>query len=73
MRRGTVTWLEPASPGEDALRLRREADGGRPLVVVTNFGTGPVPLPVGEVLLASAPLEGELPGEATAVVALGEG
>ena len=69
MRRGTVAWLEPAGPGEDALRLRRESDGGRALVVVTNFGTEPVPLPAGEVLLASTSLEGELPGEATAVVA----
>lgn len=69
MRRGTVAWLDPAGPGEDALRLRLESDGGRALVVVTNFGTEPVPLPAGEVLLASTSLEGELPGEATAVVA----
>ncbi len=32
----------------------------------TNFGQGPVPLPVGEFLLSSAPLfVGEVPGEAT--------
>lgn len=35
--------------------------------VVTNFGTTPVDLPEGEVLLASAPLAGGcLPGETTA-------
>jgi len=71
LRAGSVGWLEPASPGEDALWLRRTADGGRPLVVVVNVGTSPVPLPAGEVLLAStpAPVRGELPGEATAIVA----
>lgn len=70
LRRGTVAWLEPSSPGEDALRLRRKAGGGRALVVVVNFGVEPVPLPAGEVLLASAPVAvgGGLPGEATAVV-----
>ena len=35
--------------------------------VVTTFGTEPVKLPAGEVLLSSAPVEsGTLPGEATA-------
>ena len=35
--------------------------------IVTNFGTGPAPLPAGEVLLSSRPLEGgALAGESTA-------
>ena len=34
--------------------------------VVTNFGTDPAELPVGEVLLSSAPLDGDaLPGQTT--------
>jgi alpha-glucosidase len=34
--------------------------------IVTNFGAEPVPLPAGEVLLASTPLDGDrLPGETT--------
>ena len=33
---------------------------------VTNFGTAPVPLPAGQVVVASGPLgDGELPGETT--------
>ncbi|MGZ4601870.1 MAG: DUF3459 domain-containing protein, partial [Oryzihumus sp.] len=39
---------------------------------VTAFGDGPVALPAGQVLLASAPLEdGRLPADATAWVRMG--
>lgn len=47
----------------DVLSFRRP--GG--WLVITNFGTTPVPLPSGEVLVASGPLaDGQLPGETTA-------
>ncbi len=56
--------------GEELVWLPAEAGvlhGARPngWEVVTNFGTDPVALPTGEILLASEPVEGELPGEAT--------
>jgi len=60
LRRGTVTWLDA---GPDALLIRREAEGGRSLLVVVAMGEAPVSLPAGEVLLASGPgpLDGNLP------------
>ncbi|MHC6178175.1 glycoside hydrolase family 13 protein [Glutamicibacter sp. X7] len=57
----TLQWLETARL--DVLSFERP--GG--WVVVTNFGTEPVDLPEGELLLSSAELvAGALPGEATA-------
>jgi len=55
-----VTWLDA---GPDALLIRREAEGGRSLLVVVAMGEAPVSLPAGEVLLASGPgpLDGNLP------------
>ncbi len=48
-----------------ALAFRR----GSGVVCVVNYGTAPVPLPQGEVLLSSRPVDaGRLPGEATAWV-----
>ncbi len=71
LRRGSVIWLD-APAGADALLLRREADGGRDVVVVLNVGADPLALPPGEVLVASSALgpEGRLPGEAAAIVAV---
>jgi alpha-glucosidase len=59
---GGLTWL-PAPDG--CLSFRRE--GG--LVVLLNLSGAPVPLPAGELLLASAePVEGALPHDAAAWV-----
>ncbi|WP_242090158.1 glycoside hydrolase family 13 protein [Curtobacterium sp. DN_7.5] len=56
-----LTWVaEPASP--EVVAFDRH-DGWRSM---TNFGTEPVPLPEGAVVLASGPLgDAELPGETT--------
>ena len=57
---GAFGWEPSRSP--DVLTFRRGSD----VVVVVNFGTKPVALPAGEVLVASAPLTvaGELPADA---------
>ena len=55
----SLEWIEVGRP--DVLRFRRP--GG--WQVVSNFGTEPFPLPAGDVLLASGPLPGNLPGETT--------
>ncbi len=53
----TLTWHES---GDEVLHFERPNGWD----VVANFGTTPVPLPPGEVLIASSPLsEGVLPGE----------
>ncbi|GAB6900164.1 glycoside hydrolase family 13 protein [Kineosporia succinea] len=58
----TLEWVDAPGGDHDVLHLRRP--GG--WEVVTNFGTAPVPLPAGQVLVASQPLDGEtLPGETT--------
>jgi Glycosidases len=55
---GSLEWL-PAP--EDVLAFRNGA-----VTVVANAGASPVPLPAGEVVLASGPLgEGTLPGDTT--------
>lgn len=70
-----VVWSDedavvPSSPS--TLRLGRQSPDGRRLVVLTNVGDAPTPLPAGEVLLTSVdgPLDGVLPGDATAIVAV---
>lgn len=56
----SLSWLDL---GAGVLAFRRASD----LVCVTTFGIDPVPLPAGEVLIATAPvIDGLLPGEATA-------
>jgi alpha-glucosidase len=57
--RGTVAWNEAT----DAVDFRNG-----PVRVITNFGTAPLPLPPGEVLLASGDLaaDGGLPPDTTA-------
>lgn len=73
LRSGTVTLLDgDAGASPHVLRLARQSPGGRHLVVVTNFGETPTPLPPGEVLLISGdePLDGLLQGDATAIVAV---
>lgn len=69
LRTGTVTWLDA---GPDAVVIRRESEGGRALLVVVAMGEEPVPLPAGEVLLASTPgpLDGVLPPDSAAVLAV---
>ncbi|PPF56498.1 alpha-amylase [Clavibacter michiganensis] len=59
-----LTWKDPTAG--DVLHFSRP--GG--WHVVANLGTGPVPLPAGEVVVASGPLgtPGELPGETAAWV-----
>jgi alpha-glucosidase len=49
--RGTLEWL---SSGDEVLTFR---NGG--LTVLTNFGAAPVPVPAGEIVAASAPLDGD--------------
>jgi alpha-glucosidase len=51
-------WLDPAA---GTLAFARGA-----WTVVTNFGAAPAPLPAGEVVLASGPVEAVLPGATTA-------
>ena len=56
---GAGAEVELIDLGADVLAFRRG-----PLTVVLNCGTGPVPLPAGEVLVASGPLPaGTLPGD----------
>ncbi len=63
-RTGELSWLDL---GADVVAFQR----GDALAVVVNFGSAPVSLPAGEVLLTSAPLvEGLLPLDATAWIAL---
>ncbi|OII36942.1 alpha-amylase [Curtobacterium sp. MMLR14_014] len=50
-----LTWLES---GSEVVAFARH-DGWRS---VTNFGTAPVPLPAGSVVVASGPLDGVAPG-----------
>jgi alpha-glucosidase len=58
----TLTWLDL---GADVLAFRR----GSGVVCVVNYGTEPVPLPAGEVLVASLPdITARLPHDATAWV-----
>jgi len=56
-----LTWVETV--GDDVVAFERPNGW----TVVTNFGAAPAPLPAGELLLSSRPLDdGALPGEATA-------
>ncbi len=60
---GTLSWLPS---GDDVLAFGRDSG----LICVSNLGAVPVPLPPGEVLLASGPLEGAaLPPDTTAWLA----
>jgi alpha-glucosidase len=66
LRRSLLThvgfsWLQPAGP--EVVGFRR----GDSWISVTNFGTEPVPLPDGDVILASGPLaeNGHVAGEST--------
>jgi alpha-glucosidase len=60
-RAESLTWVETASPGV----LAFVRPGG--WLSVTNFGSEPAPLPLGEVLLASEPgTDGQLPPDTTA-------
>ncbi|KTR08874.1 glycoside hydrolase family 13 protein [Curtobacterium luteum] len=63
-----LTWVDAeTAPASASVVAFDRHDGWR---CVMNFGTGPVPLPAGRVLLASGPLgDGELPGETTVWVA----
>ncbi|SEN14852.1 glycoside hydrolase family 13 protein [Nonomuraea pusilla] len=59
---GTLTWLPSAA---DVLAFTRDSG----LACVANLGRTPVPLPPGQVVLSSGPLdEGELPPDTTAWV-----
>lgn len=61
-----LEWVDTGQ--EDVLAFRR-SNGW---LSITNFGAKPVPMPVGEVLLGSVPLEGNtLPGAATAWLRVG--
>ncbi len=63
-----LAWDDLGGPDVVALRLR-PATASSDVLVVTNTGDAPVPLPAGEVLVASGPLDdGRLPGDTTAWV-----
>lgn len=55
-----LEWIDTGR--DDVLHFRRP-NGWQ---IVANFGTEPFPLPPGEILLASGPVAGALPGETTA-------
>lgn len=62
-----LEWRETSD--DDVLHFARTAPAGGSWHVVTNFGAAPTELPEGEVLLASAEVEGgKLPADATAWV-----
>ncbi|WGW11306.1 alpha-amylase family glycosyl hydrolase [Saxibacter everestensis] len=57
-----LTWSGDAGSAQSVLHFRRSTGWES----VTNFSSGPVPLPEGKVLLSSQPLsDGQLPGETT--------
>ena len=61
----SLTWADDYD--DQVIAYRRPTADGRMLTSVTNFGTRPVELPEGEVLLASTELaDGALPPDATA-------
>lgn len=64
-----LTWLEDITPEAQAdkvVAFGRPAASGGTILCVTNFGETAVPVPEGEVLLSSIPLEnGVLPRDAT--------
>ena len=61
----SLTWADDYD--DQVIAYRRPTADGRMLTSVTNFGTHPVELPEGEVLLASTELaDGALPPDATA-------
>ncbi len=56
---GSVRWI--SGLGDDVVAFRNG-----PISVIANTGSAPVELPVGEIILASAPISGfQLPGDAT--------
>ena len=63
-----LDWLD-AEAGKDVLAFERPAPaaGGKRWLCASNFGTTPMPMPAGELLLASQPLPdpAQLPGETT--------
>mgnify|MGYP001615413782 CR=1 FL=1 len=61
----SLEWIETGR--DDVLHLRRP-NGWES---VTNFGTDPVALPPGRIVLASGPVAGDLPGETTIWIAPG--
>ena len=64
-----LTWFEDITPEAQAdkvVAFGRSAASGGTILCVTNFGETAVPVPEGEVLLSSIPLEnGVLPRDAT--------
>jgi alpha-glucosidase len=61
LRKGTLTW-QPAPPG--SLSFVRAAPGAQPVQVVVNMGNAQVPVPSGDVLLATQSVHGSLPAGA---------
>ena len=64
------TMAEQVDMGADVVAYRRAAVEGRTFTSVTNFGTAPVSLPEGSVVLTSGPLtpDGQLPTDTSAWV-----
>ncbi|KAA8815375.1 glycoside hydrolase family 13 protein [Bifidobacterium callitrichos] len=64
----TFDWLDGDEGHDDVIAYARPATEGRTLTSVTNFGSEPVALPDGAVILTSAPLtdDDRLPQDATA-------
>ncbi len=72
--RGSLTWDALSSESVVALR-NTSGDGERTLLVVTNLGAEPVPVPEGDVLISSGPLTDDgaaptVPADTTAWVHL---
>ena len=68
---GSLAWDELSSDTVVAVR-NTSGDGERTLLVITNLGPDPVPVPAGEVIVSSAPLtdDGAVPTDATVWVRL---
>ena len=64
------TTAEQVDMGPDVVAYTRAAVGGRTFTSITNFGTEPVELPGGSVVLTSGPLtpDGQLPTDTSAWV-----
>jgi len=63
---GSLAW-SPLTDATTLAFLNTSGDGTRTVLVVTNFGPDPVPLPEGDVIIASSPLtdDGAVPTDTT--------
>ena len=67
--RGVLSWVSAAESAEERLSFDMVGDGTTVLVVL-NLSADPIPLPEGEVLLSSEPVDaGQMPGVSAAWIA----